>query len=190
MLETVRFLSPLEAYRLVCSYLVSASPHGNEVQSQDPGVTPMCSAVLFPWKPLESCVARLGEDTTAPSAILFSVFCSPFTFATSLSTPVLLQGNFFQSPCQRLSQIHPGRKSCSFRILVGKRNGLMLKYPPHHIDTFLPPTWRMLSEQQGTPGSSAPAARSSARRGAHSSASPLTLTMFNHTSVGSNRFSQ
>lgn len=97
---------------------------------------------------------------------------------------------FFQSPSQRLSQIYQGRKSCSFRILVGKRNGLMLKYPPHHVDTFLPPTWRVLSEQQGTPGSSAPAARSSARRGAHSSALPLTLTMFNHTSVGSNRFSQ
>ena len=190
MLEPARFSSPLEMYRLVCSCLVLASSRGSEVQSQAPCVTPMCSAVRFPWKPLEFCVASLGEDMAAPSAILCRVFSSPFTFAPSLSSPALLQRKFFQSPRQRLSQTHPGRKSCSFRILVGKRNGLMLKYPPCHVDTFLPPTRRVLSEQQGTPGSSAPAARSSAIRGARSGASPLTLAVFNHTSVGSNRFSQ
>lgn len=148
-------------------------------------------ALLFscPGSPLNFVLQ--GWEKTKQLPLLFYTQFSPFTFVPSLSSPALLQMNFFlQPPHQRLSQTHPGRKSCSFRMLVGKRNDLMLKYPPCHVDTFLPPTWCVLSEQQGTPGSSAPAAHSSAIRGARSGASTLTLAVFNHTSVGSNRFSQ
>lgn len=148
-------------------------------------------ALLFcsPGSPLNFVLQ--GWKKTQQFPLLFCSQLSSFPSRLPLPCPLLLsyKGKFFQSPYQRLSQTHPGRKSCSFRTLVGKRNGLMLKYPPRHVDTFLPPTWRVLSEQQGTPGSSAPAARSSAIRGVRSGASPLTRAVFNHTSVGSNRFS-
>lgn len=158
--------------------------------SQGPCVTLMCSAVQFPWKPLAFFPCK--AERTHSHSLCCSAQFSPLSSHLPLPCPLLLSydRNFSQSLCQRLTQTQPGRKSCSFKTLVGKRNGLMLKYPPCHVDTFLPPTWRVLSEQQGTPGSSAPAAHSSAIRRAHSGSLPLTLAVFNHTSVGSNRFSQ
>lgn len=95
MLEPVRFSSPLEMYRLVCCCLVLASLCHSEVQSQGPCATSTCPAVRFPWKPLEFCIARLGEDMAAPSAILYTVFSPPFTFTPSLSSPALLQWKIF-----------------------------------------------------------------------------------------------
>jgi len=189
MLEPAGLPSPLETYMLVRSRLLLASSHGNDVQSQGPCVNPMCSAAS-PGSRL-NFVLQGWEKTCQLPLLSCTQFSSlPSHLPLPCPLPLSCKRKFFQSPHQRLRQTHSGRKSCSFGILVGKRNGLMLKYPPHHVDTFLPPTWRVLSEQQGTPGSSAPAARSSAIRGVRSGASPLTLAVFNHTSVGSNRFSQ
>lgn len=39
-------------------------------------------------------------------------------------------------------------KSCGSRNLVGKRNGLMLKCPACRVDTFLPPTWRVVASSR------------------------------------------
>lgn len=77
ILEPASFPSPSEMYSLVLSFcLVLASSHSSEVQSQAPCVTPVCSAVQLPWKPLEFCVSRLREDMADPSAILYSFLLS------------------------------------------------------------------------------------------------------------------
>lgn len=96
VLEPANKVSPLETYMVVYSYLVSASSHGSKVQT--PFVTPMFSALWFPWKPLESRVARLGEDTAAAFAILYSflhclIFLFPFT--TPPLPPAFLQRKVF-----------------------------------------------------------------------------------------------
>lgn len=77
---------------VVYSSLVSASSHGSKVET--PCVTPMFSAVWFPWKHLEFCVARLGEDTEAALAILYSfLHCLTllFPFTSALFPPAFLQ---------------------------------------------------------------------------------------------------
>lgn len=179
----------------MCWYVLLCSQHHHVAVRYELLVSPPC-ALLFgsPGSPLN--FVWQGWEKTQQLPLLFCTLFSPVPHILLHSHyfPVLSRFSTKESlsslPVRGSARHTYAGKAAVFRILVGKRNGLMLKYPPCHVDTFLPPTWCMLSEQQGTPGSSAPAARSSAIRGARSSASPLTLAVFNHTSVGSNRLSQ